>query len=75
MCASYDLERDVVFYRMDFDGDGKWEVHGITGASCRRDHTYAAGTYEAVNCLTDTGPDGQELHPDQCQDYEVTATP
>lgn len=75
MCLSTDPETDTLFFRMDFDGDGKWEVHGTTGASCRRDHTYAVGTYTTVNCLTDVGPDGQALHDNQCHDYTVTATP
>jgi len=75
MCQSTDPDRNVMFFRMDFDGDGKWEVHGTTGGSCRRDHTYAVGTYTTVNCVTDVGPDLEPLHPYQCHDYTVRATP
>lgn len=75
MCASTDPEKDTLYFLMDFDGDGKWEVHGTTGASCRRDNTYALGTYKAVNCLADVGPDGVPLHPYQCHSYTVKATP
>jgi PKD repeat protein len=75
MCQSTDPDHDVMFFRMDFDGDGNWEVHGTTGGSCRRDNTYAQGTYTAVNCVTDLGPDAQPLHAYQCRSYTVVATP
>jgi hypothetical protein len=73
MCATTDPEKDTIYFRMDFDGDGHWEVNGTTGGSCRRDHTYTKGTYDTVNCLTDVGPSLQPLHPDQCHHYTVTA--
>jgi PKD repeat protein len=73
MCATTDFEGDTIYFRMDFDGDGHWEVNGTTGAACRRDHTYAMGTYDTVNCLADVGPSLQPLHPDQCHHYTVVA--
>ena len=75
MCASTDPEKDTLYFLMDFDGDGKWEVRGTTGASCRRDSTYGLGTHRAVNCLTDVGPGQESLHPYQCRTYTVTVTP
>jgi PKD repeat protein len=75
MCATTDPERDTIYFRMDFDGDGRWEVNGTTGGACRRDHTYVVGTYDTVNCLADVGPSLEPLHPDQCRHYTVKATP
>jgi PKD repeat protein len=75
MCASDDPEKDVLWFRMDFTGAGKWNVNGTTGANCRRDYTYAAGTYTATNCVTDTDADRQFLHPFQCLSYRVVARP
>jgi hypothetical protein len=75
MCATSDPEKDAMFFWMDLEGDGKWEVRGPTGASCRRDTVYAVGTREALLCLTDTGPDGEPLHPQQCHAFRVVATP
>ena len=62
-------------FLMDFDGGGKWEVHGKTGAACRRERTYTAGIDKAVNCLTDMGPGDVPLNPYKCHSYAVTATP
>ena len=75
MCATTDPEKDALFFWMDFDGDGRFEVHGTTGASCRRDTVYAAGTWKPLLCVTDVDPDGNELHPRQCQGFTVVVTP
>ena len=75
MCATTDPEKDALFFWMDFEGDGKWEVRGPTGASCRRDTVYAAGTWKPLLCVTDVDPDGNELHPRQCQGFTVVVAP
>ena len=71
MCASTDPERDLLWFRMDFTDDGHWDVDGTTGASCRYNHTYAAGTYTATNCVTDMDAAGDFRHPFQCHGYTV----
>jgi PKD repeat protein len=75
MCPSTDPDGDALLFTMDFNGDGKLEVNGTTGASCRRANTYAAGTYKAKICVTDMNSGGQQLHPFQCTVYTITATP
>jgi PKD repeat protein len=75
MCASTDSTGNRLWFRMDFTGDGNWDVNGTTGANCRHDYTYAAGTYTARNCVTDMDADGQFLHPFQCRTYTVVAAP
>jgi hypothetical protein len=75
MCASTDAEDDPLYFWMDLDGDGKWDVRGGTGASCRHDTTYAAGTWDARLCLTDVDAAGMALHKEQCLTFEVVATP
>lgn len=75
MCASVDPERDPIFFRMDFDGDGRFDKGGTTGGHCRSDYVYAAGTWRARNCLHDVDADGQARHEDQCRTYTVEATP
>jgi PKD repeat protein len=75
MCGSSDVDRDVLRWTMDFQGDGSIDVDGTTGAACRRDFVYATGTYRPRICVTDLGPDRQPLHPFQCKAYTVTATP
>lgn len=75
MCASSDVDHDELFWTMDFEGDGKNEVHGSTGGSCRREHTYAAGDYRPRICVTDLDTAGKPRHDFQCKVYEVRATP
>lgn len=75
MCASTDPERDPIFFQVDFDGDGRFDKGGTTGAHCRTDHVYPAGTWRARNCLHDVDADGRARHEDQCQWYTVVATP
>jgi PKD repeat protein len=75
MCASTDPEGDRLFFLMDFDGDGKIDWAGTTGARCRADHVYAAGTWKARNCLHDMDGNGEALHDDQCKIYSVVVTP
>jgi PKD repeat protein len=75
MCASMDPEGDRLYFIHDFDGDGKIDWAGTTGAHCRADHVYAAGTWKARNCLHDTDANGEALHDDQCKTYTVVVTP
>jgi PKD repeat protein len=75
MCASVDPELDRLYFTMDFDGDGKVDRGGTTGANCRADHVYAAGTWSARNCLHDMDASGAALHDDQCKTYSVVVTP
>ena len=69
-----DVDKDVLRWTMDFRGDGINEVDGTTGGACRRDFTYAAGTYRPRICVTDLGPDREPLHPFQCKTYTVIAS-
>jgi PKD repeat protein len=75
MCASSDPEGDRLLFLMDFDGDGQFDHAGTTGAHCRTDHSYAAGTWTARNCLRDVDSGGQARHDDECRTYTVVATP
>jgi PKD repeat protein len=76
MCQSSDPEKDPLYFSMDFDGDGRFDSGGTTGADCRRDYTYPApGTWTPRICLHDLGPDGAALHKDQCRTYTVSVTP
>jgi hypothetical protein len=75
MCASSDVDLDVLFWTMDFEGDGKTEVHGSTGGSCRRTNTYAAGNYRPEICVTALDSLGKARHDFQCKRYTVQITP
>ena len=82
MCNTGDPDKDVLHYKMDLDGDGRFEVNGSTGAQCRHRYTYAAGTYQPTVCVTDvdcsTWPSCEgtpERHPFQCRTYTVVASP
>jgi hypothetical protein len=75
MCGSSDVDLEVLRWTMDFQGDGKNEVDGTTGGACRRDFTYAAGTYQPRICVTDLRADGSNAHAFQCKGYTVIATP
>jgi PKD repeat protein len=74
-CPTSDPESDRLWFSMDFDGDGHFDSSGLTGAACRQEHTYTAGTYFARICVHDVGPDDAPLHPDQCTTYTVVVTP
>jgi PKD repeat protein len=74
MCASSDPEGDELYFTHDFDGDGRVDWGGTTGAHCRADHVYAAGTWKARVCVHDRDADGQDLHEDQCRTYTVVAS-
>lgn len=77
MCTSTDPDGDPLNFRMDFDGDGKFEVDGPTGGDCRRSHTYTqAGPvsptlYEPRLCATDLLPSRTPAHPYRCRSYTV----
>jgi len=74
MCRTSDPEGDTLYFTMDLDGDGKIDVRGSTGASCREDWTYTTmGTWKASNCVTDLDPLGARLHDFQCVTYTVVA--
>ena len=75
MCASSDVDIDVLFWTMDFEGDGKTEVHGSTGGSCRRANRYLAGNYRPEICVSDLDPFGKVRHDFQCRRYTVQVTP
>jgi len=75
MCLTADPEGDTLYFTMDVDGDGKLDVRGSTGASCRHDATYAVGTWKAQLCVTDLDPAGARLHDFECKDYKVVANP
>jgi PKD repeat protein len=75
VCLTADPEGNTLHFTMDLDGDGKLDVRGSTGASCRADWTYALGTWFAEVCVTDLAPDGERLHPYQCEDYTLVAKP
>jgi hypothetical protein len=74
MCPSTDPDGNLLWFRMDFTDDGHWDVNGTTGANCRYNHTYAAGTYTATNCVTDMDADGDFLDPFQCHGYTVVVS-
>jgi PKD repeat protein len=71
MCASSDPEGDELYFLMDFDGDGRFDWGGTTGAHCRGDHVYTTGTYTAENCLYDRDKSGKPLHDDICKTYVI----
>lgn len=72
MCRSSDPEGDPLFFRMDLDGDGRFEEEGTTGADCRHSHDYdVAGTYVPRVCVTDLNRSRTPAHPYQCRDYVV----
>ena len=75
MCGSTDPDLDRMYFTMDFDGDGALDSGGTTGAHCRKDHVYAAGTWKARTCLHDIDANGEARHDDQCRRYTVVATP
>jgi hypothetical protein len=60
---------------MDFEGDGRNEVEGTSGAACRRDsNPYGVGVHRPRICVTDIGADGRPLHGFQCRSYHVVAS-
>jgi hypothetical protein len=75
MCATSDPERDTLYFLMDFDGDRRFDLGGTTGAHCRADHAYDAGTWLTTLCVHDIGEDRQPLHDDTCRTFTVVATP
>jgi hypothetical protein len=72
MCRSSDPDGDKMNFRIDFEGDGKFEVDGPTGADCRRPHTYSdIGVFSPRMCVTDLLPSLTPAHPYQCKSYVV----
>jgi PKD repeat protein len=83
MCRSLDPDGDPLFFRMDLDGDGVYELAGATGGDCRHEAAYAVGARTVTLCVTDVDCPGWpscsdiarlRLHPYQCQSYSLTAT-
>lgn len=75
MCLTSDPEQDWLFFSFDFQGDGRWDSRGPFGGNCRRDVTYAAGTWRPRLCVHDIDHDRSPLHEDQCHTFTVVATP
>jgi hypothetical protein len=75
LCPTTDPDGDLLWFSMDFDGDRKFDSEGTTGAYCRRDWTYAAGTWRPRVCVHDMAASYEALHEDQCKSYTVTVTP
>lgn len=79
MCTSSDPDGDPLNFRMDFDGDGKFEVDGPTGGDCRRSRTYSQSgpvsptVYQPQICATDLLPSRTPAHPYRCKSYTVKA--
>jgi hypothetical protein len=72
MCRSSDPEGDLLDFRMDLDGDGRFELEGTTGGDCRASHDYEeAGTFRPRICVTDLDRGRRPAHPYQCHDYTV----
>lgn len=82
LCRSVDPDGDRLYFRMDLDGDGAYELFGASGADCRHEATYAVGARTATVCVTDVDcpswplcDHAPRLHPFQCMSYVVTAVP
>jgi hypothetical protein len=75
LCASTDPDADLLWFSFDFDGDRHFDAEGTTGAYCRRDWTYTAGTWHPRVCVHDVTSSYEALHDDQCKSYTVTVTP
>jgi len=73
MCRTSDPEGDPLFFRMDLDGDGRFEEEGTSGADCRHSRDYdVPGTYVPQVCVTDLSPKSlAPAHPYQCREYVV----
>jgi hypothetical protein len=75
LCTTSDPEDDLLYFLFDFDGDGRYDAGGSSGANCRKDWTYNVGTWKPEVCVHDRDAAGKPLHDDQCKTYVVTATP
>lgn len=75
MCPTTDPDHDLLLFTMDFQLDGVLDVHGTTGADCRRAFTYPLGTTKARVCVSDVDGGLGALHRAQCQIYSIEGTP
>jgi hypothetical protein len=82
LCRTVDPDGDRLLFRMDLNGDGAFEFLGSSGADCRHEKVYSAGTVTATQCVTDVNcpswplcNDYPPLHPYECRSYTVTAVP
>ena len=75
MCPTGDPDGDRLLFTMDFDGNGRNEVEGTSGAACRRDsNPYGSGTHFPRICVTDIDAEDQPLHAFQCRSYRVVVS-
>jgi PKD domain len=75
MCPSADPDGDRLLFTMDFNGDGRNEVEGTSGANCRRDSTpYLTGAHTAHVCVTDMDDAGRPRHGFQCRTYRIVVS-
>jgi hypothetical protein len=75
MCPTADPDGDRLLFTMDFNGDGRNEVSGSSGAACRHDSIpYGLGVHNAHICVTDIGADGRPLHGFQCHTYRIVVS-
>jgi PKD domain len=75
MCPTADPDGDRLLFTMDFDGDGRNEVSGSSGAACRHDSIpYGVGPHTAYICVTDIGADERPLHGFQCHTYRIVVS-
>jgi hypothetical protein len=75
MCPSADPDGDRLLFTMDFNGDGRNEVEGTSGANCRRDSTpYGTGAHTAHVCVTDMDATDRPLHGFQCRTYRIVVS-
>jgi PKD repeat protein len=75
MCRTSDPDGDPLNFTMDFEGDGKIDSEGTTGADCRHEHAYTlVGTSTPRICVTDLLPSRAPAHPYQCKVYVVKLT-
>jgi hypothetical protein len=75
MCRTVDPEGDALRFTIDFEGDGKTEVDGLTGGDCRRTRVYGAGTYGPRACVTDLNEGLGPNHAFQCRSWTVRVSP
>ncbi len=82
LCRTVDPDGDRLFFRMDLDGDGGFELQGSSGADCRHQKVYGVGVVTATQCVTDVNcpswpicHEFPQLHPYQCHSYTVNVTP
>jgi hypothetical protein len=51
------------YFLFDFDGDGRYDAGGSSGANCRKDWTYNVGTWKPEVCVHDRDAAGKPARP------------